>query len=202
MSKSICLSAEWYDRHAIVFDLEPGQMLNWPLNAPHRVENLNTCVNISMTVSYVNEDIRRAQMVHLANGLLRNTAWLSAEEPRHQGRLVLEQGGAAETTSRQLLGKEGTQRPTGHRLQAGCRNSPDTSWISRPDHALGNVPPRSSRCHRGDRPRRRFRSRSATTGDRRRGAPCSPKGAHCRSSILTGSRPGRPSFARSPDLGR
>lgn len=63
--------AEWYDRHAIVFDLEPGQMLNWPLNAPHRVENLNT-VNISMTVSYVNEEIRRAQMVHLANGLLRH----------------------------------------------------------------------------------------------------------------------------------
>ncbi len=63
--------AEWYDRHAIVYDLEPGQMLNWPLNAPHRVENLNT-VNISMTVSYVNEEIRRAQMVHLANGLLRH----------------------------------------------------------------------------------------------------------------------------------
>ncbi|WP_315833829.1 cupin-like domain-containing protein [Bradyrhizobium prioriisuperbiae] len=63
--------ADWYDRHAIVFDLEPGQMLNWPLNAPHRVENLST-VNISMTVSYVNQDIRRAQMVHLANGLLRH----------------------------------------------------------------------------------------------------------------------------------
>jgi hypothetical protein len=63
--------AEWYDRHATVVDLEPGEMLNWPLNAPHRVENLNT-VNVSMTVSYVNEDIRRAQMVHLANGLLRH----------------------------------------------------------------------------------------------------------------------------------
>jgi hypothetical protein len=54
-----------------VFDLEPGQMLNWPLNAPHRVENLGT-VNISMTVSYGNDEIRRAQIVHLANGLLRH----------------------------------------------------------------------------------------------------------------------------------
>jgi hypothetical protein len=61
----------WYDRHAQVVDLEPGQMLNWPLNAPHRVENLGT-VNISMTVSYVNQDIRRAQIVNLANGMLRH----------------------------------------------------------------------------------------------------------------------------------
>ena len=63
--------AHWYDRHAQVIDLEPGQMLNWPLNAPHRVENLGT-VNISMTVSYVDDDIRRAEIVNLANGLLRH----------------------------------------------------------------------------------------------------------------------------------
>jgi hypothetical protein len=61
----------WYDKHAQVIDLEPGQMLNWPLNAPHRVENLGT-VNISMTVSYVNQDIRRAEIINLANGLLRH----------------------------------------------------------------------------------------------------------------------------------
>jgi len=63
--------ADWYDRHAQVIDLEPGQMLNWPLNAPHRVENLGT-VNVSMTVSYVNDEIRRAQILHLANGMLRH----------------------------------------------------------------------------------------------------------------------------------
>lgn len=63
--------APWYDRYATVVDLEPGQMLNWPLNAPHRVENLGV-VNISMTVSYVNDDIRRNQIVNLANGLLRH----------------------------------------------------------------------------------------------------------------------------------
>jgi Cupin-like domain len=63
--------APWYDKHAQVIDLEPGQMLNWPLNAPHRVENLGN-LNISMTVSYVNDDIRRAEIVNLANGLLRH----------------------------------------------------------------------------------------------------------------------------------
>ncbi len=63
--------AEWYDRHATVIDLEPGYMLNWPLNAPHRVENLGT-VNISMTVQFENEAIRRNRIVNLANGLLRH----------------------------------------------------------------------------------------------------------------------------------
>ena len=63
--------APWYDAHAQVFDLEPGQMLNWPLNAPHRVENLGT-VNVAMTVSYGDDEIRRAQTVNLANGLLRH----------------------------------------------------------------------------------------------------------------------------------
>lgn len=63
--------APWYDAHAKVFDLEPGQMLSWPLNAPHRVENLNT-LNISMTVSYRSEQIRRNEIVNLANGILRH----------------------------------------------------------------------------------------------------------------------------------
>jgi hypothetical protein len=61
----------WYDKHAKVFDIEPGQMLNWELNAPHRVENLDA-FSVSMTVSYTNEPIRRAQVVNLANGLLRH----------------------------------------------------------------------------------------------------------------------------------
>ncbi len=35
------------------------------------VENLDT-VNISMTISYVNDDIRHALILHLANGMLRH----------------------------------------------------------------------------------------------------------------------------------
>ena len=61
----------WYDKHARVFDIGPGQMLNWDLNAPHRVENLDA-FSVSMTVSYTNERIRREQVVNLANGLLRH----------------------------------------------------------------------------------------------------------------------------------
>ncbi len=61
----------WYDNHAKVFDIGPGQMLNWELNAPHRVENLDT-FSVSMTVSYTNDQIRRSEIVNLANGLLRH----------------------------------------------------------------------------------------------------------------------------------
>jgi hypothetical protein len=62
---------EWYDAHATVLDIGPGQMLSWPVNAPHRVENLDT-FSISMTISYEDQDIRRAQVINLANGMLRH----------------------------------------------------------------------------------------------------------------------------------
>jgi hypothetical protein len=61
----------WYDDHAKVFDIGPGEMLSWELNAPHRVENLDT-FSVSMTVSFSNDQIRRSEIVNLANGLLRH----------------------------------------------------------------------------------------------------------------------------------
>ena len=60
-----------YDRYAQVFEIEGGEMLHWPLNAPHRVENLD-CLNVSMTTEYWTEPIRRSQMINLANGILRH----------------------------------------------------------------------------------------------------------------------------------
>lgn len=65
-----------FDREAVVFDLEPGQMLHWQLNAPHRVEN-HDCLNVSMTTEYWTDDIRRRQMVNLANGILREKLGLA-----------------------------------------------------------------------------------------------------------------------------
>jgi hypothetical protein len=62
---------DWYDEHAKVLDIGPGQMLGWQMNAPHRVENLDT-FSVSMTISYANDEIWRSQIVHLANGLLRH----------------------------------------------------------------------------------------------------------------------------------
>ena len=62
---------DWYDEHATVYDIGPGDMLHWPLNAPHRVDNLD-CLNVSMTMEYFTEDIRRTHMVTVANGILRS----------------------------------------------------------------------------------------------------------------------------------
>ena len=59
-----------FDKDAVVFDLEPGQGLFWPLNSPHRIENHDS-LNISMTVEYWTEEIRRRHMINLANGILR-----------------------------------------------------------------------------------------------------------------------------------
>ncbi len=68
--------ADWFDRHAQVHELAPGDVLNWPLNAPHRVENLD-CLNVSMTVSYSTEEYFRAQQVKLANAILRHKFGIS-----------------------------------------------------------------------------------------------------------------------------
>jgi hypothetical protein len=76
--------AAWYDEHARAFDLAPGQMLSWPLNAPHRVENLES-VNISMTVSFSSRESRRREILHLANGLLRHRFGIAPRSTRTEG---------------------------------------------------------------------------------------------------------------------
>jgi hypothetical protein len=60
----------WYDEYAQVFEFEPGQMLWWPHTAPHRIEN-HDCLNVSMTVDFATETVRRTQMVIMGNALLR-----------------------------------------------------------------------------------------------------------------------------------
>ena len=67
-----------FDRTALVFELEPGQMLTWPLNSPHRVDN-EDCMNISVTTEHWTPENRRAQKVHLANALLRHRLGIVAQ---------------------------------------------------------------------------------------------------------------------------
>lgn len=65
-----------WDEQAAVFEIEGGDMLHWKLNAPHRVENLD-CLNVSMTTEYWTEDVRRNQMINMANGILRHRLGLN-----------------------------------------------------------------------------------------------------------------------------
>lgn len=60
-----------FDREALVFDLAPGQMLTWPLNSPHRVDN-GDMLNVSVTTEHWTAHNRRSQRLNLANALLRH----------------------------------------------------------------------------------------------------------------------------------
>jgi len=110
-----------FERQAIAIDLKPGEMLTWGLNAPHRVENHGE-LSISMTTEHWTEEIRRSQMVTMANGILR----------RHFG---------IRPKRRQLSGPAFWAKAS---LQAGWRRSP---WFKRErrkmlpvDFRLGRAP--------------------------------------------------------------
>ena len=72
---------DWYDDHAKVLDIGPGQMLGWPMNAPHRVENLDT-FSVSMTISYTNDEIRRSEIRQSCKRHVAASFRLHAEEPQ------------------------------------------------------------------------------------------------------------------------
>ncbi len=63
---------DWFDEHAAIMDLEPGTMAHWPINGPHRIENLDV-VNVSLTTEHWNAELRNHYAVNYANGLLRNS---------------------------------------------------------------------------------------------------------------------------------
>ena len=60
----------WYDQYARVFDLRPGQMVQWDLNAPHRIEN-DDQLSVSFTTEFFTKQIRRHVLMMSGNGLVR-----------------------------------------------------------------------------------------------------------------------------------
>lgn len=74
----------WFDDYAEVVELEPGQMLHWPLNGPHRVENLDS-MNISITTEHYTQDIRRSYAVNYGNGVLRRRMGLNPKSNNRNG---------------------------------------------------------------------------------------------------------------------
>lgn len=68
----------WYDEYAGVYDLEPGTMMTWGLNAPHRVVN-HDCLNISVTTEHMTSEIRKTYAVRYSNALLRNRLGVSGK---------------------------------------------------------------------------------------------------------------------------
>jgi len=76
--EKVC-SGEWaedvpydpsWDKYALVYDVEPGQLLTWPQLTPHRVENTEgLCVSLS--TEHKNPRARRRLNVHTGNHVLR-----------------------------------------------------------------------------------------------------------------------------------
>ena len=62
-----------FDRYALTFDLEPGQVLTWPQMTPHRVNNFEG-LNVSLSIDHRHATIKRRIQIHRANYLLRK--WL------------------------------------------------------------------------------------------------------------------------------
>lgn len=60
----------WFDDYAEVVDLEPGDMMHWALNGPHRVMN-HDCMNVSLTSEHWTTETRRHYAMNFANGILR-----------------------------------------------------------------------------------------------------------------------------------
>lgn len=74
----------WYDEFATITELGPGQMMHWPLNCPHRIENLD-CVNISMTTEYFTDDIRKKSRLYTANGIMRDKLGIAPKSQATEG---------------------------------------------------------------------------------------------------------------------
>jgi hypothetical protein len=116
----------WFDDHAEIHELEPGDMLHWGLNGPHRVENLDM-INVSLTTEHWTPGIRRSFARHYGNGVLRNTLrWRprsdSTDGPSFWAKAALT---AAWRTSG-LHRRQGYKRVLGYRVD--------------PDAPLGRVP--------------------------------------------------------------
>ena len=60
-----------FDKYALVYDVQPGQLLTWPQHTPHRVTNLDG-LNVSLSTEHKNARAIRRINVHLANHFLRH----------------------------------------------------------------------------------------------------------------------------------
>jgi len=69
-----------FDDAATAYDLQPGQAIAWPLNAPHRVDNSSFCVSVTTEYSTRECVIKNNNMV--ANAALRNTFGLTPSYDR------------------------------------------------------------------------------------------------------------------------
>ena len=79
-SEELEFRPEW-DELAVVYDLEPGEMVTWPQHTPHRVVNTGG-VNVSLSTEHMTRSAARRNNVFLANRHFRQVfpgQWRSIE---------------------------------------------------------------------------------------------------------------------------
>lgn len=59
-----------FDQHAMAYSLKSGEMLTWPQNRPHRVENIGD-LNVSLTTEHYTPQAMKKRMTYLSNHYLR-----------------------------------------------------------------------------------------------------------------------------------
>lgn len=59
-----------FDNDAVAYDLGPGDLVWWPQNAPHRIENTDS-LNVSLSTRYHTEESERRKLVYNANRFFR-----------------------------------------------------------------------------------------------------------------------------------
>jgi hypothetical protein len=92
------------DAGAEVFDLEPGQWISWPQNAPHRVTNLDS-VNVSLATEHFTRASRRRFRLYVANRFFRTRLGIVNSSLREDGA-----GALAKTLAHRVAGKLGLDR--------------------------------------------------------------------------------------------
>ncbi len=71
LTEDVPYNSEW-DKYALVFDPEPGDLLTWPQLGPHHVKNLDDLC-VSLSTEHLNPRAIRRMHVHRANHFLRKT---------------------------------------------------------------------------------------------------------------------------------
>jgi hypothetical protein len=108
-----------YDDAAIAYDLEPGDWITWPQNAPHRVTNLDG-VNVSLSTEHFTVASRRRARVYIANRFLRTRLRVRNPSEHETGALAF-----AKTFAHRVANRLGLDPLTYRRYVPAMRIDPD-----------------------------------------------------------------------------
>jgi hypothetical protein len=73
-----------FDKRAKVFELNPGDVIWWPLNAPHRVTNLEG-INVSLSTVYETSESYKRKLIYSANRYFRRSYGIPIRSTKETG---------------------------------------------------------------------------------------------------------------------